>query len=344
MSHMAAQTSVIPTQNKGGMQMKALRSQLEMNPRPLSLDAIHWSVRQEGTEVRSLLSLCIVKILLASSETVATILKIWLGYIRLLPRQSWWSRTWRCLWLQSQGFKYWLCCWHPGKPWWVVMSAGLFQGCKTKLSASCPLPLLPVGTLCNPETKLLTEHANCLAFFPLHKTFYALKISSVTGAHISLQWCYFQRGKEPCTFQNRGFFFFWISWQIFFLSSVCMEMSSGQKASVLPVLPCILLVSITQKKLFLIKTGWAGMVPYSCSGHCAQVSGRWDWQSGDKLRISEVKQGISLPPIGYLHRKQQTSSLCSFYTPQILPGHGSSLPKRGVGNTRFLTLQQFLSL
>lgn len=52
------------------------------------------------------------------------------------------------------------------------------------------------------------------------------------------------------------------------------------------------------------------MVPYSCSGRCAQVSGRWDWQSGDTLRITEVKQGISLPYSGYLHCKQQTSSPC----------------------------------
>lgn len=88
-----------------------------MNPRSLTLDATQWSVRQEGTEVCSFLSLYIVKILLASPETVATILKIWLSYIRLLPRQNCWSRTWRCLWLQCQGFKYQLCFWYPRKAW-----------------------------------------------------------------------------------------------------------------------------------------------------------------------------------------------------------------------------------
>jgi len=39
MPRIAAQTSVIPAQNKDGMQMEALRGWLEMNPRSLVLDA-----------------------------------------------------------------------------------------------------------------------------------------------------------------------------------------------------------------------------------------------------------------------------------------------------------------
>lgn len=44
---------------------------------------------------------------------------------------------------------------------------------------------------------------------------------------------------------------------------------------------------------------------YIYSGHCTQVSGRQDWESGDPLSISGVKHRIYLADTGYSHCKWQ---------------------------------------
>lgn len=198
------------------------------------------------------------------------------------------------------------------------------------------------------EIKSPLENAKCLLFFfpsSLGFTFFprtshtalSLKTSSVTGAHISPHWCFVRRGEESHTYQGRVF----LAFLAHFLLAICLQENVFRAEAFCVAGYIVHSVGIYQTiKLFLIKTGWAGTGAFTSSGNRAQVSGRWDWQSGDILRISGVKWGIYLTYTGSLY-SDRAPPQCSFCTQQkqIFPVHGSHpLRNRWWKYLRFSTL------